>query len=232
MKDNIIYKRVVHYHDKDNTPQSSVLEITTHNGYVEFTMCNPDCQSNFNPKDGSQTELHKLWDDWHIKKYCELDDKDETEKLKYLCENICNNLEKEEIEYLASLDVKTEEDIDDDRIIALMKHLDITPEEAYYDIAEAKYGNNYYTYGSQEYQVLTDSEADDEEREYVEQLIEECYLSDLTRNNKNHPVLQFIDIQRWVSDWCNNRGENLSGYDGSEHMENVNDIDYFIYRKN
>lgn len=232
MKDNIIYKREIKFHTAENTPTFYTLEISTRNKYVEFTMCGEHGQNDFNPKDGPQTELHKLWDDWHIKKYCELDDEDKTEELKYLCDNICNAIEKEEEEYLESLNVKTEEDIDDDRIIALMKHLDITPEEAYYDIAEAKYGNNYYTYGNKEYQVLTDSEADDEERGYVEQLIEDCYLSDLTRNNKNHPVLQFIDMDAWLDSWCGNRGENLSSWDGCEHDEEVNGTTYYIYRKN
>lgn len=120
----------------------------------------------------------------------------------------------------------------DDRILALMLHLELTVEEADSDIVEAKYGNNYYEYGKEEYQVLTDYEADREEEEYVENTIEECYLSELTRDNKNHPALNYIDMDRWVEDWCGNRGENLSGYDGQEYEEKVNGETYYIYRKN
>jgi hypothetical protein len=232
MKDKNIYYRDISYHDKDNVPQSSVLKISTHNGYVEFSMCNPDCQSDFNPKEGPQTELHKLWDDWHIKKYCELDNKDKIDELTTLCDGICDNVEEEEEEYLESLEEVTEQDVldetNDERIIALIKHLNIEFKE-YEDISEAKYGNNIYEYGNQEYQVLTDDEADREEEEYVENLIEECYIPGDTKNN---PIYDYIDMDRWVKDWCGNRGENLNSFNGEEHYENVNGTTYYIYRKN
>lgn len=232
MRDKIIYKREVRFHTAENIPTSYTLEIRTWNNYVEFSMCGEHGQNDFVPKDGVQKSLHKLWKDWHIKKYCELEDEDKTEELKQLCEDICDAIEEEEEIYLESLEEVTEEDIDDDRIIALMKHLNITPEEAYHDITEAKYGTGTYEYGNQEYQVLTDSEADDEERESVENLIDDCYLSELTRNNKNHPALQFIDMEAWLDAWCGQRGENLNPYDGQEHEEEVNGTTYYIYRRN
>lgn len=120
----------------------------------------------------------------------------------------------------------SEEDIDDDRIIALMKHLDITPKEASEGITEDAY--NYYTYGSQEYLVLTDDEADDKEYEYVKSTIEDCYLPDI----KDSPAVYYIDIEKWTLDWCNNRGQNIASYDGKENEEKVNSITYYIYRTN
>ena len=225
---NTIYTRKVSYHDKDLVPQNSVLTITTRNNYVEFTMRNPDSQSDFNPKDGSQTELHNLWNNWHIKKYCELDDEDKIDELTTLCDDICDNVEEEEEEYLESLDVKTEADIDDDRIIALMRHLDITPEEAYDDIEEARYGDSHYEYGNQEYQVLTDSEADNLWDEYLDSYIDECILDQLPEAYRN-----YFDSESWKHDAKNDgRGHSLSTYDGREYEEDVNGTTYYIYRKN
>ena len=120
----------------------------------------------------------------------------------------------------------TEEDIDDDRIIALMKHLDISPKEALEEIEEN--GTNYYTYGSQEYLVLTDSEADDKEYDLVKDNIEYNYLDEI----KDSPAINYVDVSRWTDDWCGNRGENISSYDGTENEEEVNNITYYIYRTN
>jgi hypothetical protein len=77
----IIYKRQVFYHDANDIPQSSILEITTRNGYIEYTQCNPDCQSDFKPRTDGQKQLHDLWDKWHIKKYCNLDSTKKKQKL-------------------------------------------------------------------------------------------------------------------------------------------------------
>ena len=120
----------------------------------------------------------------------------------------------------------TEKDIDDDRIIALMKHLDISPKEALEEIEEN--GTNYYTYENQEYLVLTDSEADDKEYDCVKFTIEDCYLPEIV----DSPAYHYVDVEKWAEDWCGSRGENISSYDGTENEEDVNNITYYIYRTN
>lgn len=220
----VIYKREVKYHDKDDIPRSSVLEITKQQ-YIEFSMCNPDCQNDFNPKDGAQTSLHELWKDWHCKEYCSLAATSRTQILKEVCNSICDAIELEEQEYKKALGIKTIDDIDDDKVIALMQHLGISPTEAYEDIIFS----NCYEYGNQEYEILTDDEAAYEEEQYVEQIIEDCYISELP---KDSVVRSYINMSEWVSDWCNNRGENLASYDGIENEEIVNGTTYYIYRKN
>ena len=143
MKDKIIYKREVKFHTAEDTPTSYTLEIRTWNNFVEFSMCGEHGQNDFVPKDGVQKSLHKLWEDWHIKKYCELEDEDKTKELKYLCEDICNAIEEEEEGYLESLEEVTEEDVlketCDERLIALIKHLGIEFKE-YEHKTKAKYG--------------------------------------------------------------------------------------------
>jgi len=228
MEDKTIYKREIFYHDKDNVPQNSVLTITTRNNYIEFTMRNISYQTDFNPKNDSQIELYRLWENWHIKKYCELNDEEKIVGLIEDCNNICDNIEEEEEEYLESLNVKTEDDIDDDRIIALMKHLDITPEEAYNDIEESRYGNNNYKYGNQEYLVLTDSEADNLLDECLDNYINECIISQLPKAYQN-----YFDSESWKHDAKNDsRGYSLASYNGREYEEEVDGTTYYIYRKN
>ena len=112
--------------------------------------------------------------------------------------------------------------MDDERIIALAQHLNIEIhliENNAEEINESRYGDNCYEYDGCEYRILTDSEADIAERESVESVIEDCYLTEFTRDNKNHPALKYINMEEWIDDWCDNRGENLSGYDGIENEE-------------
>ena len=120
----------------------------------------------------------------------------------------------------------TEEDIDDDRIIVLMKHLDISPKEALEEIEDEN--RNYYTYGSQEYLILTDSEADDKEYECVKSTIEDCYLPEI----KDNPAYHYVDVEKWIECWMGDRGNNIASYDSEENEEEVNNITYYIYRTN
>jgi hypothetical protein len=189
-------------------------------------------QSDFNPKDGPQTELHKLWKSWHIKKYCELNDEDKKQELINLCNSICDLIEEEERDYLKSLEEKTEDDIDDDRILALGNHLGLTYTEMYDDITKAKYGDYNYKYGNQEYLVMTNDEANEYEREMVENTIQECYIDVYSKEMKNNPMINYIDMNRWIDDWCGDRGNNISSYDGYEYYEEVNGETYYIYRIN
>lgn len=137
---------------------------------------------------------------------------------------------KEHINFIDS--TITLDDINDDRIIALMQYLKITVQEAYDDIGEALYGSNCYEYGEQEYKILTYNEATDEEYECVKNTIKDCYLLDFYKDNKDNPAINYIDVEQWIDDWCNNRGQNIASYDGYEHEEIVNGKTYYIYRTN
>lgn len=73
-KNDEIYKRVIKFHDTENMLVTSKLVITTRNGYNEFTMCNERAghsgQAEFVPNDGYQTELHIIWNQYHLNGMC------------------------------------------------------------------------------------------------------------------------------------------------------------------
>jgi len=265
-------------------------------------------QADFTPKDGYQTELHEIWEQYHlngmsaglpiqvkaITEWKKLGNKYDYDKivahlkelkiyevnlLENLPENmyitgkerstitkdetykyghdwvhcslpedfedtlneLCDNIEEEESnrfeDGIESWDDIKDEDgnireevsnLEDPKIIALAQHLDLTPTEAHEDIECDRDCN--YSYSGIDYLVCTDEEADELERETVENTIEECYLSELNHSMKNHPALNYIDMDRWIDDWCNNRGENLGRYDSTEHYEDVDGITYYIYK--
>jgi len=225
---NVIYKRRIKYHDKDNIIRESELEITTINGYIEYTQSNPDCQSDFNPKEEPQTALHNLWTTWHIRKYCELDDRPKIEELINLCNSICDSIEQEEEEYLNSIGRKTEDDIDDDRILALGNHLGLTYSEMYDDIIKVRYGDYNYEYGNQEYLVMTDCEANILYDECLSNYIEECILPELPKGYR-----KYFDNDAWKEDVAIDGREHwLASYDGREYCKEVNGETYYIYRIN
>ena len=76
-----------------------------------------------------------------------------------------------------------------------------------------------------EYLVLTDSEADAEEREHLDNLLDD--VVDIPSE-----IEDYFDREEWINDHAGYRGENLSSYDGKEFSHNYNGVEYFIYRTN
>jgi len=93
-------------------------------------------------------------------------------------------------------------DDDNRRILCLMDHASITWDEAINNIND------------ESYKVLTDDEADEANREYCVNIIEDCYLPEIPEHAQ-----YYIDTERWIDDierdTC--RGDNLASYDGTEH---------------
>lgn len=77
-----------------------------------------------------------------------------------------------------------------------------------------------------EYLVLTDKEADEWEREGLESLFD-----DMTSGVPDN-LSGYLDVDRFIEDNGNNRGENISGYDGQEHQQDFDGVTYYIYRNN
>jgi len=81
--------------------------------------------------------------------------------------------------------------------------------------------------------VLDDGEADEAWDEYLDNYIEECILRELPKQYRN-----YFDNDRWKEDARQDgRGNCLSGYNGNEYKETVNDEDgdlhtFYIYRQN
>ncbi len=90
------------------------------------------------------------------------------------------------------------------------------------------YDDNRVEYGSQEYLVCTDSEADDLWEESLDSYLEHCVYPELTGNLK-----YYFDDEKWKRDAkMDGRGHSLSRYDGNENEEKVGDTWYYIYRIN
>lgn len=78
-----------------------------------------------------------------------------------------------------------------------------------------------------EYLVLTDREADEWEEEGLRSL-----FNDMTYDVRDTFVGNYLDEDRFVKDNSGNRGENISGYDGTENEQEYNGVTYYIYRHN
>lgn len=77
-----------------------------------------------------------------------------------------------------------------------------------------------------EYLVLTDSEADDWEEEGLRNLFEE-----FTREVPDF-INRLVDEDQYIQEYSGNRGENISGYDGTEYSVHFGGEEFFIYRNN
>lgn len=89
-------------------------------------------------------------------------------------------------------------------------------------------GDDLYSYGHQEYNVYTDSEADTAWDEQADNYIEEVILPEIPEPYKN-----YFDEDSWKSDVATNgRGSLLAHYDGTEEEIEYNGTWYYIYRQN
>ena len=101
------------------------------------------------------------------------------------------------------------------------------------EIQQSTYDENLFEYGSEEYLVVTDEEADELWDEDLENYIDDCILHELPENYR-----QYFDREAWKSDAkYDGRGHSLNRYDGNEYEEIVyNEYgekeNYYIYRQN
>ena len=90
------------------------------------------------------------------------------------------------------------------------------------------YSNNHFEYYGEEYEILTDDEADARWEEELNNYIEECILPELP-----YFVANYFDEEAWKRDArFDGRGQSISRYDGCENAKEVNGTWYFIYRQN
>jgi len=115
------------------------------------------------------------------------------------------------------------------------------------DEIERVYGASTFEHGNREYLVLTDDEADERAKEYIEESIWAFYSSFLAKHtNIDEEIIKHLqdkcegandvllnavkDIDAFISEaiGCDGRGHFMSSYDG--HEEELNDL--YIYRTN
>lgn len=142
------------------------------------------------------------------------------------------------------------------RIAALTKHLDIGPDE--YPIGEdtiSQYDGALFQIGRQEYLVLTDSEANERAREYIENsawAFNASFIADHTAlglngnaqaaltkmqgelcEDANDLVLGLIaDFNKFVRDAiaADGRAHFMNTYDDEEHEVRIDNQTYYVYR--
>lgn len=118
---------------------------------------------------------------------------------------------------------------EEDQVIALMSHLIESEGEKALDVfgnvTETRCGS--LKYGSMEYLVLTDDEADEKCDEYHRELLLDELLHDLPDTLKH-----YFDEEKYLDDCRSDRAGALASYDGSEYEEEVNGETYYIYRTN
>jgi len=136
----------------------------------------------------------------------------------------------------------------DDNIKALVKHLNLDLKE---DGPMIEENGSEYSFGGKDYKVLTDDEADEQTKEYIEESAWAFNPSFLACHSKadeevfkclaekcessNDAVLSLIDdFDHFVDDAISSdgRGHFLSSYDGNEYEEDINNTTYYIYRTN
>ena len=138
--------------------------------------------------------------------------------------------------------------LDNPRIKALSKYLELTKEEEkeiYYESYDI------YCYGNQEYMVLTDDEADEKVAEHIKDSVWAFNPSFLSSHSgidqeifkllqdkcesANESILKLIkDFDDFVQDaiGTDGRGHFLSSYDGYENDHEHDNETYYIYRTN
>ena len=103
-------------------------------------------------------------------------------------------------------------DEDYEKVLALMQHTGDNWDDAYSAI-------------ERDYKVFTDDEAQKEFNEKVE-LSVDCVMSEIPEH-----LRQYFDEDSYISDNYNDRGTELSYYDGCEYTESVNGTTYYIYKQ-
>lgn len=103
-------------------------------------------------------------------------------------------------------------DQDYEKILALMEYGEYT-----WDEADSRIDSSY--------KVLTDAEAEKEFASSIENSVDDVMYEIPTH------LRQYFDREEYISDNFDDRGSELSSYDGCEYEETVNGTIYYIYKQ-
>lgn len=111
-----------------------------------------------------------------------------------------------------------------EKLQALQQFLNLSNEE----LKQVTIDGNLFEYYGEEYEILTDSEADDRWEEELNLYIDECIMPELPDWVQN-----YFDEDAWKRDArFDGRGHSIAHYDGNENEECVDGTYYYIYRQN
>jgi hypothetical protein len=115
---------------------------------------------------------------------------------------------------------------EEEKIQALALHLELDPEEME-EIEQED--SERFTYGREEYLVLTEGAANRHFSDSLDQYIDDCILEQLPENLRSYFDYDAFKRDVEISD---GRGPSLAPYDGEENEKEVDGTWYFIYRTN
>lgn len=117
-----------------------------------------------------------------------------------------------------------------EKMQAVAQHLNIEhDEDEMENLTESTYNENIIEYYNEEYEVLTDEEADERWDEELQYYIDECIMPEI----KDETLRRYFDEEAWKRDArFDGRGHAISRYDGAEYEERINNTWYYIYRQN
>ena len=109
---------------------------------------------------------------------------------------------------------------------ALIEFLNLNEEEQE-DVIESSYDENVFEYYNEDYEVLTDEEADERWEEELQYYIDEVIYREIPE------IYQpFFDEEEWkrVARF-DGRGHSISKYDGYENEISIDGETFYIYRQ-
>lgn len=117
--------------------------------------------------------------------------------------------------------------MENEKLEAVAQFLGLDEEEKE-NLQVSSYDENIIEYYSEEYEVLTDNEADDRWEQELDYYLEEIIYPELPDH-----LVNYFDDDAWKRDArFDGRGHAISRYDGCENEEKVNDTWFYIYRQN
>lgn len=232
-----LFKRKVSFRDLNKNSVSVEIEITTRNGYPEFTMsgemggCCCQISDHIMPANDGQKELLSVWEQFHLKKV-------EPTEMIPLLEKIITQVQDAEKQYTASIEAifdMGEDGFDaGEHIREVMDLRDCSEEEAlaflclgmelgltFGELNETfggdEYNHEYYAYGI-DYYIGEDDELEGVAYSYLEEedwLWRDAVAAKATELGFTEWIQQVISLDGWAS--------VLNGWDGKSFEHRIGD---------
>jgi len=224
------YNKEVSFVDRENNKYVIECEITTRNGYYEFTAhghCGSSCGQCLDtivPLNDAQKKLVEIWESHHMKEV----DEEFLNNLTEVLDDIESLEEDRKGEPLEGSDEKLIEVVEEstdfcgrdaELCVAFIRMFNLSQNDldmVEIDETECKIQGTEYLAGD-------DEEMDKKWDESLESYIDDCL--ELPDNMK-----MYFDREKWKNDArVDGRGHSLNRYDGGEEYNTVNGTEYFAY---
>ena len=150
------------------------------------------------------------------------------EEVKQLCATINKEEEEHKQQIIKNSTIKSFDDVDDYKIIALAKHLELTPQEA----GEIEESNDCYNYQGTNYFIGTEEETEERAMDYLTD--DTCmyveWVKQQLNDNNGDSIMNLKDWASWVIS-MDGYGNTLNSWDGSEDTQEVKGVTYYIIRQ-